>query len=241
MWRSPQNSAEVVISRLLARNFCYLAVVVSLELFAMGPVQFSSLRRERERKLVYQIGVLGARCWFPRGKTAEERVHWIVFSPNIGPNLISATIAPQQWQGREVLIWQSLPFWGPSRPNCDTRKSYSRVWLHVMFGGATFGSSSRRLCNSRNLPLKNPTKNSFQYHKRTSDSGFYSQEITWMFASWKRICGQRWPVCGPFLWPQIPKSLRASLCGSLSREMRHMNYWDKGVQVFCFVFRTWAR
>ena len=37
----------------------------------------------------------------------------------------------------------------------------------------------------------------------------------------------------PFL--QSPKSLPASLCGSLSQEMRHMKFWDKGVQVVLFV------
>ena len=41
------------------------------------------------------------------------------------------------------------------------------------------------------------------------------------------------------LTPRSPKNLHASLCCSLSQEMRHMNSWDKGVQVFR-LFRTWA-
>ena len=53
-----------------------------------------------------------------------------------------------------------------------------------------------------------------------------------------------WPEVARFgpisLNPRSPKSLRASVCGSLSREMRHMYSWDEGVQVFC-LFRTRAR
>ena len=41
-------------------------------------------------------------------------------------------------------------------------------------------------------------------HVSLGGCGFYSQQITLMFASWKRIRGQRWPVWGAFLWPPDP-------------------------------------
>ena len=53
---------------------------------------------------------------------------------------------------------------------------------------------------------------------------------------------------GDYLWPEVtclgpisltprsPKSLRVSLCSRLPREIKHMNFWDEGVQVFCVCF-----
>ena len=49
------------------------------------------------------------------------------------------------------------------------------------------------------------------------------------------FCGQKWARLGPLsLTPRSPKSLRASLCGNLSQEMRHMKYGARGPSV-CFI------